>query len=310
MTGDVLRVLLVETNGEDYARVQALLADFKEFPTELIWEKTYAAALERLKHEPLDVILINSHLEGGAAPDFVREVQTRGYLMPVIVLTRQGEEKPDVRALGGGTVDYLERDQLTAPFLERSLRYAIQRAQLQLDLRELAIHDDLTGLYNRREFYRMLAEEYNRCRRYGRKMVLLKCGIDRFKAINEACGHVGGDGVLRQVALALQKGLRAVDRLARYGGDEFVVILPETAGEATALKIAERLCRVIPSLVEDQLKAEGVTLPKPVTLSIGIAELPGDAEDPHMLVERVNQALYAAKCQGGNSAVSARQFRH
>jgi two-component system, cell cycle response regulator len=309
VVGDVLRVLLVETSAEDHARMQALLVEVKEFPTELIWETTYPAALERLKREAADVILVNGSLDGGTGLDFVREVQTRGYLMPVIILARQGEAKPDLTVLKAGTVDYLEKEQLTASLLGRSLRYAIQKAQLQLELRELAIHDELTGLYNRREFYRMLAEEYNRCRRYGRKMVLLKCGIDRLKAINEACGHVGGDGVLRQVAQALQKGLRAVDRLARYGGDEFVVILPETEGEATALKIAERLCRVIPSLVEAQLKAEGVILPKPVTLSIGIAELPGDANDPHMLVERVNQALYAAKCQGGNSAVSARQFR-
>lgn len=303
------RILLVEDNKDDQARVQALLSEIRTFQTELILAPTYAAALELLKHEAVEVILASDGLSQGAGMEFVREVQTRGYLMPIILLTAQGEgQAVDLTAMKTSVADYLEKDQMTVPLLERSLRYAIQRAQMLLELRELAVHDELTGLYNRREFYRMLDEEFGRCQRYNRTMVLLMCDIDRFKTMNEAGGRLSGDEVLRRVAQAMRKLLRAVDRLARYGSDEFAAILPETTGEA-ALRVAERLCQTVPSVVEAQLKAEGITLPGPLTLSVGMAELPGDADGTHMLIEKANQTVYAAKCQGGNKVVTAKRFR-
>ena len=116
-----------------------------------------------------------------------------------------------------------------------------------------------------------------------------------------------GDEVLRQVAQAMRRVLRAVDRPARYGADEFAVILPETSAEPARL-VAERLCREMPPIAEAALKSSGINLPGPLTLSVGMAEFPRDADKAHMLIERVNQAVSAAKIRGGNNVVLARKF--
>jgi diguanylate cyclase (GGDEF)-like protein len=307
MAGETVRILMVEENQDDCGRVQRILSQIKEFEIILTCEKTYEAALGELKNEIRDVILADDSLSDGSGQEFVREVQTRGYLMPIILLTGSTARKVDLTKDKLGAVDYLEIDQLTAPLLARALRYAMQRAQMLVDMRELAIHDDLTGLYNRREFYRMLAEETSRCLRYSRIMALLMCDLDQFKLINDKCGRVSGDEVLRQVALALRRVLRTVDRPARYGADEFAVILPETSAEAARMA-AERLCRELPPIAEAALKSSGINLPGALTLSVGMAEFPRDADKAHMLIERVNQALSAAKSRGGNNVVLARKF--
>ncbi len=304
MTGELLRILLVEDDEDDYVLTQAFLSEIKEFKTDLIWASTYDEALQQLKSGTPDIILVDYHLGERNGLDFVREAQSQGYLTPILVLTGQGDRDVDLAAMKAGAVDYLEKDQITVPLLERALRYAVQRAQMLTELRELAVHDDLTGLYNRRELNRFMAEEYVRCRRYGRSMALLMLDLDRFKELNDQQGHLAGDEVLRQVAQALRETCRAVDRPTRYGGDEFAVLLPETPGDA-ALGMAERLCKVVPGMVEARLKTGGLVPGATVSLSIGVAELPGDADTPQTLLERADQALYAAKRRGGNGVVPA-----
>jgi diguanylate cyclase (GGDEF)-like protein len=135
-------------------------------------------------------------------------------------------------------------------------------------------------------------------------MTLLLFDIDRFKNVNDTLGHQAGDNVLRHTARALHDALRAVDRPARYGGDEFAVILSETSG-ASALGAAERLGRVVPQRVA----AEGIPLPEPLSLSIGLAEWPADGEPAEKLIEQADLALYAAKHRGGNRVVPAQSLR-
>jgi diguanylate cyclase (GGDEF)-like protein len=300
MADEVLRILLVEDDQDDYVLVQAFLADIDNLPTRLTWVTQATEALEKLKSETFDVMLVDYHLGKMDGLEFVREVQAHGYLAPIIILTGQGDRDVDLAAMKAGAVDYLEKSQITLPLLERSLRYAVQRDAALRQLREQAIHDDLTGLYNRREFNRLLAEELSRCRRYGRTMTLLMFDIDHFKAVNDSLGHQAGDQVLRGAARALHDALRAVDRPARYGGDEFAVILSETAGKA-AWVAAERLARVVPQA----LAGDGLKLPVPLTLSMGVAEWPADAETGEGLIAKADQALYAAKHQGGNRVVRA-----
>jgi diguanylate cyclase (GGDEF)-like protein len=305
MTGNVLPILLVEDDEDDYVLTQAFLSEIKEFQAELTWAPTYAEGLEQLKGDNQDVILVDYHLGASDGLDFVREAQTLGCTAPIIILTGQGDRDVDLAAMRAGAVDYLEKDQITVPLLERSLRYAVQRAHLLRSLHQLAVHDDLTGLYNRREFNRLLVEELGRCQRYGRTLGLLMFDVDRFKAINDTLGHLAGDTVLRHMAQALRERLRAVDRAARYGGDEFAVILPETATEA-AQEVAERLCQTVPAVVETRLKADGLDLPLPLTLSIGVSELPHDADNADGLIDKADRALYAAKHLGGNRVARAK----
>jgi len=304
MADEPLRILLVEDDEDDYVLVQAFLADIDNLPTQLTWASNSVEALDKLKCDTFDLMLVDYHLGKMDGLEFVHEVQARRCPTPVIMLTGQGDRDVDLAAMRAGAVDYLEKDQITLPLLERALRYAVQRAEALRSLRDQAIHDELTGLYNRREFNRLLAEEISRCRRYGRVMTLLLFDIDRFKNVNDTLGHQAGDNVLRHTARALHDALRAVDRPARYGGDEFAVILSETSG-ASALGAAERLGRVVPQRVA----AEGIPLPEPLSLSIGLAEWPADGEPAEKLIEQADLALYAAKHQGGNRVVPAQSLR-
>jgi two-component system cell cycle response regulator len=304
MTGTVLRILLVEDDEDDYLLTQAFLSELEDFQSEMTWAATYGAGMERLLAEDYDVILVDYHLGVQDGLAFVREALTLGCPSPIIILTGRGDRDVDLAAMRAGAVDYLEKDQITVPQLGRSLRYAAQRAHLLRSLRQLAVHDDLTGLFNRREFNRLLAEESTRCQRYGRTLGLLMFDIDRFKAINDTLGHLAGDAVLRHMAQALRERLRTVDRAARYGGDEFAVILPETTG-AAAKEAADRLCQTVPETAAGRLKDEGLDLPVPLTLSMGVAELPRHAANSEELIDKADHALYAAKRRGGNTAVEA-----
>jgi diguanylate cyclase (GGDEF)-like protein len=175
---------------------------------------------------------------------------------------------------------------------------AIENARLYAQVQELARTDALTGLSNRGEFQRQLKDEVERSRRYHRSFSLLMLDIDHFKTVNDSYGHQAGDEVLRAVAARLREQSRPADRVARHGGEEFVVILPEIAGEG-ALALAERLR----AAVADSAVAvtEGRTIP--VTISIGVATFPADAGSGTELIAAADTALYAAK-QGGRNRIS------
>ncbi|MFN4217536.1 MAG: GGDEF domain-containing protein, partial [Brevinematales bacterium] len=169
-------------------------------------------------------------------------------------------------------------------------------------LEDMAVHDPLTGAMNRMALQRRLAEEMERMRRYGGKVnscfALLFLDIDNFKTINDTYGHAVGDKVLALSGRYLQALLRKVDLLFRYGGDEFVILLPETSGE-NALLLGNRIQKDVPSKVLDVLGID--ILP---TFSIGITEYRGESEvtDDHLL-QMADQALYEAKRQGKNRCV-------
>jgi diguanylate cyclase (GGDEF)-like protein len=167
-------------------------------------------------------------------------------------------------------------------------------------LRRLAIRDQLTGLLNRREFDRILNEETERALRFGRSFALVMLDIDHFKSINDEHGHPAGDEVLRQVAAVLEGELRSVDRVARFGGEEFAIILMEV-DKAAALETARRLCAAMAR--DPRTISNGLDLQ--VTLSAGAAAVPQDAKTPAELVAASDRALYAAKKGGRNRAVAA-----
>lgn len=175
---------------------------------------------------------------------------------------------------------------------------AEQLQKSQAALAELSTHDGLTGLYNHREFQRQMGEAIERYRRYGQPFSLLMLDLDLFKAVNDAQGHQAGDEVLRAVATRVRAEVRPTDQVARYGGEEFAVILAETPGSG-ALAVAERIREVVG--MRPITLADGLQIP--ITVSIGAAAFPEDAESGAQIIAAADQALYAAKKAGRNRAV-------
>lgn len=164
-------------------------------------------------------------------------------------------------------------------------------------LEDLAYQDALTGVLTRRAILGQCGEELDRARRYNRLCSVVMIDIDYFKAVNDGYGHSGGDEVLRQVAERLSRTLRTTDRVGRYGGEEFIVILPET-DETTAVAIADRLRQLVGATPISLADGRETT----VTISAGVATFPTDAPAPDELVHVADLALYAAK-QGGRNRV-------
>ena len=167
---------------------------------------------------------------------------------------------------------------------------AINKAQLW----EMAVTDSLTGLYVRRYFIVKLQEELHRAERYNKGFSIVMADLDRFKNVNDSYGHTAGDRVLKLVAKFLQKNIRDVDILSRYGGEEFVFLLPE-ADKEEAYTVSERLRRKLSQLQFDDLPG--------ITISLGIASYPDDSDDIDRLIKKADAALYTAKQSGRNKVV-------
>jgi diguanylate cyclase (GGDEF)-like protein len=167
------------------------------------------------------------------------------------------------------------------------------------ELRNLSITDSLTGLYNRRHFMEVLANEVARAWRHKHAFSVMMIDTDHFKKYNDASGHQAGDDLLKKIGIIFKESLRKVDCAARYGGDEFIVLLPEV-GSGGAFEVADRL--------RERVAAETLTSETkraPVTLSIGVAAFPEHGETLEAIVASADSALYHAKRSGRNRVVLA-----
>jgi len=242
--------------------------------------------------------------------------------IPVIFISALDRTEDKVKAFTYGGVDYITKpfqvEEVLARVQTHLAVYSLQRqlsttnlqlqesnnqlkaeiekrVQIEAMLQELATTDALTKLYNRRHFFDLAKKEFTRAKRYQLHFSLLIIDLDNFKTINDKHGHLCGDRVLQVVAECISQNSRNVDIQGRYGGDEFVVLLPETQS-SFAQVFAERLCQIIPPQLE---KIKEITVP--VTLSIGIANFSGEADIIFdTLLDQADQALYAAKQAGRN----------
>lgn len=274
-------------------RIETLLekiSKLRDYTVENLDESLVRQAIVRSRVGELFVLAL---LIGGVMVVGVGLYLARSIQRPLVAL------EYGVKRLGAGDLTYrlpeMGRDELgllagvvnrMAEKLEASYR----------DLEALSTRDYLTGLCNVREFYRLFHEEKLRAERYRRPFSLLLMDLDHFKQVNDSLGHQAGDLLLQAFARRLEKLLRTSDHIARIGGDEFGVILPETAGEA-ALELAERIrndvdAQPLPLAESGQLD--------PVTVSVGLATFPEHAKEVESLFAAADQALYRAKKGGRN----------
>jgi diguanylate cyclase (GGDEF)-like protein len=299
----VKKILLIDDSSQVNDHLRRMVRSFKREQWELDWADTYAAGLKKLSSGKYSVCLLDYRLdEGRDGLQLIREANAAECATPVIFLTADPDPAIDDAALAAGAMDFLVKAGFTATDLERSIRYARRLGEVMVQLRQQATRDKLTGLMNRREFDRLLHEEWQRCARFKHGFSLVIIDIDFFKKVNDTHGHQAGDAVLQHVASLLAGQVRSIDRLARYGGEEFAVIMVET-DRAHARDTIDRLRALLadtPCLIPEK------NLTIPVTLSAGVATAPEDAESIEQLIEAADAALYTAKKSGRNRVVTTK----
>lgn len=232
--------------------------------------------------------------------DYLRDYpETRSLLCVPMILKEQilGVINLHKKEVGG----FSEREIRLVQAITAQAAIAIENARLYQQTRDLSNTDSLTRLANRRFFQAALDKEFAQARRYGTNFSLIMIDIDHFKRYNDAHGHLQGDKVLRDVAQILQDNIRGIDLAARFGGEEFIILMPKTNKEgARAAAEKLRLC-----VAEREFMGAAESQPEGhLTLSLGIAEFPEDADSLETLQEQADQALYQAKKDGRNRTVA------
>jgi len=313
------RILIVDDSSAVRVALRAALAGLPAVG-EIVEAVDGIDALAQLARAPADLILTDitmPRLDGFKFLAAVRD-NPRYRDVVVIMLSSHGESVDKVRGLTLGANDYVtkpfERAELLARVmvmlkmkdLQEELKLkaaALERANRELE--RLANTDGLTGLPNRRAFFAQLEVEFSRSRRYGTPLALLMLDIDHFKSFNDRYGHQTGDQALRAVGAALAGGIRNYDCAGRYGGEEFICLLPET-GPADALMVAERLRRHVRAASVAAVGGDGVPTDVGMTVSVGVVTWPEcPAETADHLVAAADQALYQAKAAGRDRCVVA-----
>jgi diguanylate cyclase (GGDEF)-like protein len=298
-----IHILLIEDDEEDYLILRDYLMELNGHAKyKLDWVQTYQAGIEKIQRAEHDIYLVDHYLGVDSGLDLLQEALQAGCLEPIIIITGRSDPEIDQAALMAGATDYLVKGQIDGQLLERSIRYALERNRLLKKIRDLAVRDALTGLYNLRELNRFLDYELIKSKRYNHPFSLLMIDVDHFKRINDRFGHRIGDEILQRVAQALLNNTRGCDLPARYGGDEFIIVLPETPAHQ-GCQGAERLRKVVEALSVQVTDKNGLTKTIDITMSVGVAEYPGDANSGEVLIELADQALYQAKRQGCNRVV-------
>ena len=187
-----------------------------------------------------------------------------------------------------------------AELVQSHAELALQNAERYGRAKERAFIDDVTEVYNARYLFQATAREIQRAVRYGKHLSVLFLDLDRFKRVNDQHGHLVGSEVLRKLSRVLQECIRQIDTLARYGGDEFTILLVDT-GRSQAMAIAERIRRT----VADTLFEGGGDKPVRLTISIGVATYPSHGRDRETLIDAADKSMYRAKSNGRNCCTSA-----
>jgi len=296
------RVLIVDDQERQAQRMFAELAIEHRPVLESDPEKAHLSA-----RGPVDLIIVNTMARAFDGLRFAAQIRSDEATrhLPILGVIDPDDRPRLVKALEIGLNDVLTRpidpQELSARVKSqvRGKRYTdFLRNNLDHSL-ELAVTDQLTGLHNRRYMTGQLGALVNRAARGGDPVSALMIDIDHFKKINDGFGHDIGDEVLREFAVRLASNVRAIDLPCRYGGEEFVVIMPDTRLE-DAEKIAERIRRhVAGSPFRVSGGAESLT----VTISIGVASTGGEGDHAEALLKRADEAMYTAKSTGRNAVI-------
>ncbi len=298
------RILIIEDRAETVAWFAAALEPTYEVSS----VDTFEEALVRVKGGDPDLVVVSLGMRGFDGLRLCSQLRSlpEGRNVPILVVVSDGDRRKLTQALEMGVNDYLTRpvdkNELVARVRTqlRKKRYADRlRQNVQLSL-EMAITDQLTGLHNRRYMSRHLDTLVANAKTNGRPIAFVIMDIDFFKAVNDSHGHDIGDEVLKEFATRIAANVRGIDLACRYGGEEFVVVMPDT-DVAFAYAVSERLRKSIETTPFPISRAPGSLN---LTISIGIAGSEGPDDTAAALLHRADQALYRAKRSGRNRVVA------
>ena len=291
MQKSTLRILLVEDNPGDARLLREGLRGIAALECEVDHVNTLTDAIERLKQGTFDVGLLDLGLPDARGLEVVRRIHDAAPDMPLLVLTALNDERLAIRALREGAQDYLIKGEVDGGSLWRSLCYAIERHHVQLELLNLSLMDDLTGLSNRRSFLSLANHHARLAHRTGSTFLVGFIDLDGLKHINDTFGHQEGNHALLDTANVLRDSFRQSDILGRYGGDEFAVVVSDAA-EGSAATVMNRVLEK----VRVRNAQRGVRYP--LSLSIGIAASdPMRSPDLGQLLHRADTLMYQQKRQ-------------
>jgi len=296
----LLKILVCDDDPADRKLVRAYLQQIDSREIVLLEAGQRAEIQNALDKGRIDLVFMDIQMPEKSGMEWLAEIVEK-QTAPVVMLTGSGSEEVAVQSLQKGAVGYLPKSKLSTEKLAETIDDTMKRwRQIQQgranqeELERLANIDSLTGLLNRGAILRKLSEQMKHAKRYRDELSLSLLDIDHFKKVNDQYGHLTGDDVLEQVAILMWQNIRDADIIGRYGGEEFIIILPRT-DLSSALNVAERVRKMIEAskMKDPEGNMFGIT----VSQGISIYKL---GEDEHSLISRADNALYKAKGNGRN----------
>jgi two-component system, cell cycle response regulator len=232
-----MNILLVEDNPSDVRLVHEALRDLDALRFNVVHAATLGQALECLASRRLDIGLLDLDLPDSRGLDVVQQIRGVAPQMPLVVLTGNNDQRVATASLQEGAQDYLVKAEVSGQSLWRALRYAIERQRVQFELLNLSLVDDLTGLSNRKGFLSQATHHARLAERLEKPFLVGFIDLDGLKRINDTFGHQEGNRALVEAAQVLRNSFRQADILARFGGDEFAVVVTEANESAMPVVI-------------------------------------------------------------------------
>jgi diguanylate cyclase (GGDEF)-like protein len=285
------RVLIVDDAQETLDLIEEYLLghDF-DVTTAMSGEQAVAFVQKDLFH----IAIVDLHLPGMTGSELLKSIKKIRPDIQAVMITGYGTIRDAVECMKLGASDFI-----TKPILLDHLHLTIRRILEEVRLKEeaeladyyrnLSRTDELTGMYNFRHLMSVLKKEVSRHLRYNRTMTLAMIDIDDFKMYNDAKGHEKGNELLVRLSHVFKHNTRNCDILTRYGGEEFIILFPETSIEE-AVVVSERICSTVESTLE-------------VSVTIGLSSLPKDSSNPHEVIKMADAAMYWGKANGKNQIV-------
>ena len=296
-TSGTINLLYIEDDIEDHYLLRGVLNQNKKFKCNITFSKNLEEAESALFDNKIDIIILDLNLGMDSGIQTLHQCVQISQSTPIIVLTGQSSEVDEESFIRSGATDYILKSELNTTLLTKTIRFALERAKLHTKFEQLSKIDALTSLNNRNSFYQYLEFFIEQEKRNNNGLALVFIDLDDFKPVNDNFGHAVGDELLYQFSKRLKENLRGSDLVARYGGDEFAMILTNYKNEENLINVIKRKQKKLiePYDIHIQDKIEQIT----IGVTMGVKQWNKDLTI-RMFVNEADEMMYKGKTQGKN----------